>query len=158
MANRIHFARFSLVCEIHHSDLHMVPHGISLWPFVLGNPSAQTRYRYGASHRWHLLSWTSFFLLSHGGIYPKTMKFTIFAYQGCEAVTLRSISSCRKSFIDGSWVLVLVMRDKWSATEFSTPFLSLISRSNSWSRRIHLINLGLASFLVKRCLSTTWSV
>src|SRR6185295_618998 len=99
----------------------------------LSNPSAQTRYRYGESHRWHLLSCTSFFLLSLGGIYPETIKFMIFAYQGCEAVTLRSISSHRKSFIGGSWVFVLVKRDKWSATEFSTPFLSLISKSNSWN-------------------------
>src|SRR6185437_7727451 len=91
----------------------------------LSNPSAQTRYRYGASHRWRLLSCTNFFLLSPGDIYPETMKFTIFAYQGCEAVTLRSMSSRRKSFIGGSWVFVLVMRDKWSATEFSTPFISL---------------------------------
>jgi hypothetical protein len=29
-------------------------------------------------------------------------------------------------------------------------FLSFISKSNSWRNRIHLINLGLASFLVSK--------
>jgi hypothetical protein len=48
--------------------------------------------------------------------------------------------------------------DKWSATKFSTPFLSLISMSNSWSKRIHQINRGLASFLVRRYLRAAWSV
>ena len=38
------------------------------------------------------------FLFSPGAIYPKTIKFTMFAYQGCEVDTLRSISS-RKEVI-----------------------------------------------------------
>ena len=35
MAKRIHSTRFSLECETHHSGLHMVLHGISLWSYVL---------------------------------------------------------------------------------------------------------------------------
>jgi hypothetical protein len=38
------------------------------------------------------------------------------------------------------------------------PFLSLISTSNSWRRRIQRIKRGLASFLAKRYLMTAWSV
>ena len=162
MAKRIHSARFLLECETHHTGLHMVLHGISLWSYIL----LPWVHIFGVTHM-HILdkgmvhpiggvcsfSYTNFFLFCPGGTYPETMKFTIFAYRWYEVVTLRSISSHRKSFIGGSWLFILVMHDKWSATEFSTPFLSLISRSNSWSRRIHLINLSLASFLVKRYLS-----
>ena len=36
-------------------------------------------------------------------------------------------------------------RDKWSATTFSTPFLSLIVRLNSWHSGIHLVKQGLVS-------------
>ncbi|GKA05530.1 hypothetical protein Tco_0684650 [Tanacetum coccineum] len=36
------------------------------------------------------------------------------------------------------------------AARFSAPFLSRMITSNSWSKRIHRISLGLASFLVKR--------
>jgi hypothetical protein len=52
----------------------------------------------------------------------------------------------------------ILIRNKWSAIEFSTPFLSLISKSNSWSRRIHLMSLGLVSFLVRRYFRAAWSV
>ena len=48
--------------------------------------------------------------------------------------------------------------DKWSATTFSTPFLSLIWRLNSWSKRIHHINLALASCLVSKYFKAEWSV
>jgi hypothetical protein len=44
--------------------------------------------------------------------------------------------------------------DIWSATEFSTPFLSRISTSNSWSRSIHRIRCGVASFFIKRYQSS----
>ena len=46
-----------------------------------------------------------------------------------------------------------VSQDRLSATTFPTPFLSFIVMSNSWSRSIHLISLGFASFLDKRYLS-----
>lgn len=48
--------------------------------------------------------------------------------------------------------------DKWSATTFSTPFLSRMVMSNSWRRRIHLINLGLASCLERRYFKPAWSL
>jgi hypothetical protein len=41
---------------------------------------------------------------------------------------------------------------------FSTLGLSLISMSNSWSKRIHRINLGFASFFVRSYLRAAWSV
>ena len=48
--------------------------------------------------------------------------------------------------------------DKWSATKFSEPFLSLISRSNSYSNRVQLMSLGLVSFLANKYLKAAWSV
>ena len=38
-----------------------------------------------------------------------------------------------------------INRDNWSATTFSTPFLSLLVRLNSWHSRIHLVKRGLVS-------------
>lgn len=49
-------------------------------------------------------------------------------------------------------------RDKWSATTFSTLFLSLMVRLNSYRRRIHLIKHALASLLEMRYLRAAWSV
>ena len=48
--------------------------------------------------------------------------------------------------------------DKWSATTFSTPFLSQMVMANSWSKIIHWINLGLASFLGRRYFKAAWSL
>ena len=48
--------------------------------------------------------------------------------------------------------------DRWSATRFSIPFLSLISRSNSCNRRTHYISLYFASFLLIRYLMADWSL
>ena len=112
----------------------------------LSRPSDHTLYKYMSSKRCRRLPKMSFFLFSPGGTYPETIKFTIFAYHGVESVTFRSMSSHRKSFIGGPCRLVTCIRDRWSATVFSSPFLSFISRSNSWSKRIHLIRRGLASF------------
>jgi hypothetical protein len=44
--------------------------------------------------------------------YTETMKLTIFAYQGFDNITLRSMSSLRKPFIGSSYVLVIFIRDK----------------------------------------------
>ena len=45
-----------------------------------------------------------------------------------------------------------------SATEFSLPFLSLISKSNSWRSSTHYINHGLASFLESKYFKAAWLV
>ena len=75
----------------------------------------------------------------------------------------RFVSSITKSYSSGKSSLTCTSslgpsnRDRWSATRFSVPFLSLISRLNSFNRRTYLISLGFASFLVIRYLMAEWS-
>ena len=80
----------------------------------------------------------------------------MFAYQG-SAITANNCSLGKESQIRvvNKVRSSNINRDKWSATMFSTPFLYLIIILNSWSRRIHRINRGLASFLDNRYLSAT---
>jgi len=47
---------------------------------------------------------------------------------------------------------------RWSATKFCTLLLSQISKSNSWSQSIHLINRGLDSAFFNRYLRAAWLV
>jgi hypothetical protein len=77
---------------------------------------------------------------------------------GSDLETLKSMSSLIESLIGNSCGFSNCILDKWSATEFFTPFLSFISKSNSWSSKIHLINRGLASFLVSKYFKVAWSV
>lgn len=70
-----------------------------------------------------------------------------------------------KKLLVRKWVLDLksvtriwqYKQESWSTTTISHPFLSLISKSNSCKSRIHLINLGLASFFVCKYLNAAWS-
>ena len=78
------------------------------------------------------------------------------AYQGSNEIE-KSCSSGKDSLI-GKEEGAFGRRDKWSAITLSDPFLSLIVRSNSWSKRIQRIKRDLASFLTKRYLSAEWSV
>ena len=64
----------------------------------------------------------------------------------------------RSSFIGIFSFGALGILDKWSATTFSTPFLSLISRSNSCKRSIHRISLAFASFFCIKYFRAEWSV
>ena len=56
-----------------------------------------------------------------------------------------------------SHALLVTILNRWSVTQFSKPFLSLISQSNSWSSIHHLINLCFASFFSVRCFKVAWS-
>ena len=58
----------------------------------------------------------------------------------------------------GRMVLSTTNRGKWSATTFSTLFLYLIVISNSWTRRIHHMKRGFASYLVIKYFKAAWSV
>ena len=49
-------------------------------------------------------------------------------------------------------------RERWWTTTLSVPFLSFISTSIFYSKRTQQMSLGLASFLVIKCLMTTWSI
>ena len=72
-------------------------------------------------------------------------------YQGVTSVTLKSMSSRRKSFIGSSCMLVKCIRDKWSATEFSTSFLSFYLYL--WSRRDSTLFSGIlepSSYTIKK--------
>jgi len=71
---------------------------------------------------------------------------------------IRMCSSGKILFISVISIGTLGMRDNWSATTFSTLFLSHISRSNSYKRRIHRISFALASFFVIRYFSAEWSI
>ena len=64
----------------------------------------------------------------------------------CSSKNLSQIGS----MLDSTKIL-----EMWSAIVFLEPFLSKISRSNSYSRRIHLISLGFVSFLDSRCPNAT---
>ena len=119
--------------------------------------SAQTLNSYGSSQRWNRLRCINFFLSSSRGIYPVTMKFTKFAYHGLDEVTFRRVSSLKQSFI-GRFDTCTCILERWSTTQLSAPFLSLISKSNSWRSTIQRMSRCLASFLVKRYFSAAWSI
>ena len=54
--------------------------------------------------------------------------------------------------------ILKVSLGKWFATTLSTPFLTLFMISSSWSKGIHQINHGLASFLDNKYFNVAWSV
>ena len=79
-------------------------------------------------------------------IKPIIRKFTMSTYQDNTNIH-SNCSSGNVSLIDiVSMVTSLTSVDKCLATTFSTPFLSLIVMSNSWSKMIHLSSLGFASY------------
>jgi len=88
------------------------------------------------------------------GKIPHAKKFAKRAYQGGElAVILNKYSSEKASSMGNSLESSsCLMRERWSATRFSTPFLSQIFKLNSWRSKTHLINLGLASFFASKYL------
>ena len=69
---------------------------------------------------------------------------------------LLTFSVGRKSSIGTSSSTLI--RERWSATPFYTPLLSLISMSNSWSSRIHRKSLGFASFFWIKYFNAAWSM
>lgn len=66
---------------------------------------------------------------------------------GLMYVTFGSMLSHKKLLIHNAFVLVICIWDKWFTIEFSTPILSFISKSNSWSKRIKVVRQGCATFL-----------
>ena len=85
-------------------------------------------------------------------------KITISANQGNDEIA-NNCSSGNVSLIGIVFIgTPLTSLHEWSTTTFSTPFLSLIVISNSWSKRIYLSSLGFASFFVNRYLRAACSV
>lgn len=74
-------------------------------------------------------------------------------YQDSFASTRKSYSSGNSSSISffSRWNVSLLRCEKWSATWLSIPLRSIISKSNTWTNNIHLINHGL-------CLSLPWDI
>ena len=62
-----------------------------------------------------------------------------------------------KEMLIEEWV-TNVSYTKWSATEFLLPFLSFISKSNSWRSSTHRMSRGLASFLERKYFRAAWLV
>ncbi|RDX76393.1 hypothetical protein CR513_43614, partial [Mucuna pruriens] len=77
------------------------------------------------------------------------------ANHGVGVLMCSSYSSGNLSRI-GIGLFSRLIRLRWSATEFSAPFLSMISMLNSWIRSIHRINLGFASGFFNKNLSVAW--
>lgn len=108
--------------------------------------------------------WKNFFLcweLNSGGTYPPTKLFTIFTYHGVTPEVIMSGFSSRKISLMYSMLCLWTSSrslDKWSTTNFSTLFLSLVYKSNSCNNRNHIINLGLTYFFAMRYVIAAWSV
>lgn len=118
--------------------------------------------KWGSSHTYCFESQRNFFFwcqFMSSRITPTTLKFAKSANHGL-SYTNNSFSSENSSRISISSVATssFTSLDKWFATWFSLPFLSWISRSNSWNNKIHLMSLGLESGLVNKYLITTWSM
>lgn len=69
---------------------------------------------------------------------------------GLDSVSKSCSSGNVSCMIEGSLSEFMIKRDKWSATVFFDPFLSLISKLNSCNSKIHRISQAFASFLVRR--------
>ena len=67
-------------------------------------------------------------------------------------------SSRKSSLIGIVSVGSLGILERWSATTFSTLFLSFISKSTSCKRSIHRISLAFASFFCIKSLRVEWLV
>jgi len=73
---------------------------------------------------------------------------------GKEAKSVNKLSSGKSSRIGETSSTNLSILLRWSATKFCDPLLSQISKSNSWSHNIHLINRGLGFCLLQQVLQS----
>lgn len=79
------------------------------------------------------------------------LKFSIRTNYGLSVIVNRSLSrNSSTMFFSFLVTFEFSNREKWQATTFSTLFLSLISRLNSWNKSIYMSSWGIESpFLSK---------
>ena len=78
--------------------------------------------------------------------------------EGKEAESVNKLSSGKSSRIGETSSANLFILLRWSITKFYVSLLSRISKSNSWSQSIHLINQGLDSAFFNKNFRAAWSI
>lgn len=78
------------------------------------------------------------------------------AYHSCKS-PIENYFTYRSFSYNGRESSSCMIQLMWLATKFSLFFLSLISRLNSYRRRIHLTSLGFTSFFISKYLRVVWS-
>jgi len=141
---------------------HKIPATSSIMTHLLKRLSTPSLNKKGSSQMNCFASCKNFFFWCHLRSSRRThvaLKLAMSTNHGLSWISI-SFSSKKASWISFSLHVTssFTNRERWSTITFTLPFLSLISKSNSWSKRTYLINRGLELGLVNKYFMAEWSV